>query len=268
LTSPSTSVTTTVRQGIPSVAVSLTANATPGWITSNLSFNLDASVEAPITLLQYAVGTASGAVSGLGNIDYTQFQIRAYDDTGQFNYSLPITWDGVSNYGGFKYSYLRAPMPSGTRLYNFVVASGGDYSSSTDISDITYNAVTNLASPILISPLNAYLAVTVTYNGGKSYPYGAWVQAQPCPGGVCPSPVTTGLGNGLFVGNLYSGVTKGDGTVLVPVQLQNGGATSYVLNAQYIDLTNNYAVTNKFVTIGPVSQTATYLSPSGQSINY
>ena len=236
-----------VHQGAPIVNVDLKNNTSPpAWVTYHQPVNVDASLTSPVTLPNYAVGSAAGTIAGMGaGFDYTLFTIRARDDQGQFVYNIPVVYDGASTFGTFSYQYLRTPLNvGGDLIYNFTADGGGDYTSTTETKDIQKGTTRNLDNTILVTPLNVYANVTVT-KGGPAYPYGAWISAQP---GSLAAPVTSGMGNGYSVTNYFSTVTKGDGTGQVQVQLVSGSSTTYTFFAQIVDPTT-YALSTKAVTV-------------------
>src|SRR6185295_15763713 len=124
--------------------------------------------------------------------------------------------NGSATFGTFKYNYLRTPMVAGANLnYNFSAGGNPNYISSTSTKAISMGVSQMLDEPIYISPLNVYMAVTVT-NNGSAYPYGSWVSAYL---GSQSAPPTTGMGNGYGISNYYSTLTQGSGTGSIQVQL-------------------------------------------------
>ena len=271
LTSPSTSVTLNVQMGAPFVTVNLKNNAsTIGFTTFSQAINVDASVTMPVTLDNFEVGSCAGTVAGMGaSFDYTQFKVLAQDTNGQYTYQIPVSYDGASTFGTFNYTSFRTPNISPYNrvpVYTFSINSGGNYSSTQEDQAVSWDGAVTLASPLELTALNVYMAVTVTQKG-TAYPYGSWVSAQMWPSGTAPSaPPTTGLGNGFATNFYYSGLTKGDGTCQIQVELDKGGATTYTVTAQIVDPTS-YAVTQQAQTL-TVPVTASYAYPQGVSFNF
>jgi hypothetical protein len=240
-----------VNQGAPIISVTLPHNTSPpAWTTFNQSVAVDATLNHPLTLLNFAVGSAAGTVQGLGSFDYTLFTVRAYDTQGQYTYNIPVVWDGSATFGTFAFDNMRTPMQSGVSAslpYNFYADGGGDYSSTYQQSPVNQGVTTVVGAPLLVTPLNVYANVTVNWNG-VPYPYGSWVSAQYNQAGPLSAPPTTGMGNGYSVINYFSTVTKGDGTGQVQVQLVKGAATTYTYFAQIVD-PSTYALSTKAVTV-------------------
>lgn len=261
-----------VHQGAPNVTLGLSGNpgTAPGYSPFNGAVTVDASVTAPITLLSYAVGSMAGTVAGMGaSFNYAQFKVRAVDDSGQYTYDIPVSYDGASTFGTFNYHYLRTPLESpfnGDINYNFNAEGSGDYTSTQLAQDARQKQLHTLDGPLLVSLLNVYMAVTVTQYGG-AYPYGSWISAQMVPSGTTPAALPTpGQGSGFGVSNYFSGVTKGDGTAFVQVQLSAGAPTTYVVTSQIVD-PNTYALSSKSTTL-TMGVTNTFASPKGVSFGF
>jgi hypothetical protein len=77
---------------------------------------------------------------------------------------------------------------------------------------------------------------------------------------------TAGQGAGYGVQDYYSGITKGDGTASIQIQLSGGVSTVYQVTAQITNPTS-FAVTQKsqFITVGAGD---TQASPHSVSIGF
>ena len=270
LSSPVSMAALNVRQpNVDNVSVSIANNNPPAYQTYNQGIQIDSSVTAPITLYNYPVGSMAGTVAGMGaSFDYTQFEVVAQDSNNQFLYQIPVSYNGVATYGTFNYSGFRTPNNGtylGDPIYTFSINSGGNFSSSQAVTDVKWGKAATLTSPLLVSALNVYMAVTVTQKGSP-YAYGSWVSAQQWAGGTAPGALPVSQGNGAVVNNYFSTITKGDGTSLFQVQLSNGIPTTYTVTAQIVDPTS-YAVTQKAQTI-TMPVTASYSYPMGVSFGF
>ena len=260
-----------VQMGAPFVNVFVGGTPTPqAYTTFQNAINVDASVDAPVTLVNYEVGSCAGTVAGMGaSFDYTQFKVNAQDTTGQYNYSIPVSYDGASTFGTFNYTTFRTPdfAPYNREpVYTFSINSGGNFSSTSQTQVVTWDKAVTLPEPLFVTDLNVYMSVTVTQKN-IPYAYGSWISAQMWPSGVAPSaPPTTGMGSGYSVNQYFSGLTKGDGTALIQVQLDGGAATKYTITAQIVD-PNSYAVTQQSQVI-TMPVTATYAYPMGVSFGF
>jgi hypothetical protein len=256
--------------GAPNVSVNLANNVNPpGYVVFNSAMNIDSSVTSPVTLTNYAVGSCAGTIAGMGaSFNYGQFQVTAQDSNGQFNYQIPVSYDGASTFGTFNYTSFRTPLVApynGAAIYNFSINTGGTYSSTNEIQSAIWDKAATLTNALELTLLNVYMSVTVTQNS-VPYPDGAWVSAQMWPSGNAPGSLPATLGTGYSGGPYFSAITKGDGTALLQVQMDGGAPTTYTVTAQIVN-PSSYAVTSKATTI-TVSKSDAYSSPYGLSFGF
>ncbi len=263
--SPVSSVPLNVHPGVPQVTLKLTGNTSPpSFINFDQQVNIDAGVTTPLTLVNFAVGTAAGTIAGAGaSFDYAQFYVTAQDDQGQYVYNIPVSYNGSATFGTFKYTYLRTPLVAGGDLvYTFSAGGNPNYTSTSSQKTISQGVSQNLDEVIFVSPLNVYMAVTVT-NNGAPYPYGSWVSAIV---GSAAAPPTTGMGNGFGISNYYSTLTQGTGTGSIQVQLTAAANTTFTVFSQIVDPTT-YALSTKAVTV-TMTSAHTFASPKGISFAF
>src|SRR5207253_2542644 len=119
-----------------------------------------AGVTTPITLINLAVGTATGIIAGAGVFDYSQFYVHAQDDEGQFVYNIPVSYNGSATFGTFKYNYIRTPLASpyfGSLQYTFSAGGNPNYISTNTQQTMTKGVSQALDDVIMITPLTVYM---------------------------------------------------------------------------------------------------------------